>query len=109
MQEKIEKFINDKCYLDSKMTLSKMAVYVDANPAYLNDMLRNLYGKTYIGFINDLRLEALAFDLKTKPNLLDRFTISAIIKDYGFDNYSTFLYTFRRKYKTTPNKVFVST
>lgn len=105
-KQKIKWFIENKMYLNKDLTLSKISTYIGMNPVYVNDLLKEMYGKSYITLINDLRLEAIIDSVLYNEDILKKYTISAVVKEFGFTSYNTFLYAFKRKYKTSPKKYF---
>lgn len=92
-----------KYYLDSSLTLQKLATQLGTNRKYLSNYINHEKQKTFYEYINDFRLEEA-------KNLLDGYdernpqSLESIASLAGFNSYSTFLRSFVKKYDISPSK-----
>ena len=92
-----------KYYLDSTLTLQKLATQLGTNRQYLSNYINREKQKTFYEYINDFRLEEA-------KNLLDGYdernpqSMESIASLAGFNSYSTFLRSFVKKYDISPSK-----
>lgn len=93
----------EKYYLDSTLTLQKLATYLGTNRQYLSNYINREKQKTFYEYINDFRLEEAKSLL---DNLGDghQHSIEDISTMAGFKSYSTFLRSFVKKYGESPSK-----
>ena len=100
----IDNLIREKqYYLDTALTLQKLATHLGTNRQYLSNFINREKQKTFYEYINDFRLE----DAK---RLLDGLTNEAghsmedIATMSGFNSYATFLRQFVKKYGESPSQ-----
>lgn len=99
--ERIKKRVeSEKLYLDADLSLGRLADLIGTNSKYLSQVINNLSGSNYQGFINGYRVEAV------KEKLLgggfSNLTYFGIALQCGFKNKSTFYKVFREFTGTTP-------
>ncbi len=93
-----------KYYLDTTLTLQKLAIHLGTNRQYLSNYINREKQKTFYEYINDFRLEEA-------KRLLDNGygdhyrSIDEIATLSGFNSYSTFLRSFVKKYGESPSKL----
>ncbi len=92
-----------KYYLDTTLTLQKLATQLGTNRQYLSNYINREKQKTFYEYINDFRLEEA-------KSLLDGYdeqnpqSMESIASLSGFNSYSTFLRSFVKKYDISPSK-----
>lgn len=99
--EKIRKLmIQEKPYLDSELTLQKLAVQVDIPEKELSLLINHYLSKHFFDFINEYRIN----DAKTileDPSQSD-LTILEILYAVGFNSKSSFYSAFKKQTDLTP-------
>ena len=93
----------NKYYLDSTLTLQKLATHLGTNRQYLSNYINREKGKTFYEYINDFRLEETKGLLDEGNGELQR-TLEEIATMSGFNSYSTFLRSFVKRYGESPSK-----
>lgn len=92
-----------KYYLDTSLTLQKLATHLGTNRQYLSNYINREKGKTFYEYINDFRLEEAKGMLDSMDSEHQR-SMEDIAALAGFKSYSTFLRSFVKKYGKTPSK-----
>ena len=92
-----------KHYLETDLTLQKLAIYLGTNRQYLSNYINREKQKTFYEYINDFRLEDAKrlldkWDPDCEHSMEDIATLS------GFNSYSTFLRQFVKKYGESPSQ-----
>ena len=91
-----------KYYLDSSLTLQKLAIHLGTNRQYLSNFINRERQKSFYEYINDFRLEEA-------KKMLDGWTeekhhsMEDVATMSGFNSYSTFLRSFVKKYGESPS------
>lgn len=96
MQEK-------KYYLEADLTLLKLSKYLGTNRQYLSNYLNQELHKTFYEYINDFRLEE-AKRLLDNEDGDHAHSIEEIATLSGYNSYTTFLRSFKKKYGQSPTK-----
>ena len=104
MKRECEKFmqiiLEKELYTDEMLSLKSLAQYLNISPKRLSKMISCYSGKNFTEFINDLRVE------KAKKLLLDpeydRYSLSVVALDSGFNSRSRFYTHFKRVTGMTP-------
>lgn len=91
-----------KLYLNSKITLSKVAEMLNVNTAYLSQAINSQLDTRFSDFINSYRIEEAKKLLKNPE--YNKYTIEAIAKKAGFQSESAFYKAFRKFTGLSPNK-----
>ncbi len=94
---------NKKYYLDTALTLQKLATLLGTNRQYLSNYINREKQKTFYEYINDFRLEE-AKNLLDKWNDDHQHSMEDLAVLSGFNSYSTFLRSFVKKYGNSPSK-----
>ena len=93
---KLSVFEEKKQFLDSSLSLNKLAKEMNTNSNYLSKII-NFHKKSNFSFyITDLRINYVIIALQEKPKLRD-YTIKAIALEIGFGNAESFTKAFLRK------------
>lgn len=99
---KIEAFETNKGFLDSSITLNKMAKLLESNSNYLSKTINHSKNKNFSSYLSDLRIEYTIQELKTDSKLLN-YTIKAIASEVGFGNTESFTKAFYVKTNLNPS------
>lgn len=100
----IEQIIREmRYYRDSMLTLQKLAQLLGTNRQYLSNYINRERNMTFYEYINDFRLEEAKVILESK-NSESQQSMEDIAVMVGFNSYSTFLRSFKRKYGKTPSQ-----
>lgn len=94
--EKLNRFENDKGYLESKITVQMLSTTFETNSKYVSKIVNVYKGKSFIQYINDLRIE-YAISLLQENNRLRKYTIQALALEFGFNNAESFSTAFYKK------------
>ncbi len=102
IQEAIESQMKEGFYLDTDMTLAKMAKLIETNTTYLSKVINEDYEKSFATFLNELRLSYTLENLESEPNFR-KLTIDHIAEKSGFASSSTFYNAFKKYTGLTPS------
>ncbi len=95
-------FVNDELFIQSDLTLQKLAEALNTNTTYLSRFINDEYKTNFSQLLNQFRIEkACKLLLSDKMNNL---TIEAIAQAAGFSSKSTFNNAFRCLKGTTPTQ-----
>lgn len=100
LQQKVETLITDGIYLDSELTLQKLAGRVGVTPHQLSEYINKHFDKNFTAFINQHRVTKAKELLLSKNN----FTIEAIAFEVGFNSKSAFNAAFRKLESMSPSE-----
>lgn len=104
MQELLNKlttFENNKAFLEKTISIQKLAVSLNTNIKYLSKVINENKGKTFVNYINDLRVDYASIQLQTQPKLR-KYTIQALAYEFGFNSAVSFSAAFNKTYKIKP-------
>ena len=100
---RLEEFmINEKPYLQSNLSLRKLAEMIDIHPNNLSQLLNEKGGKNFSAYINHYRVEAfkqIALDPKNA-----HITLIGLAYESGFNSKTVFNTYFKKETGTTPKK-----
>jgi AraC-like DNA-binding protein len=94
--EKLKRFESQKEYLQANITVQTLSATFETNSKYISKIVNTHKGKTFIQYINDLRIEYALIQLQ-KDNKLRKYTIHALALEYGFNNAESFSTAFHKK------------
>lgn len=94
--EKLDCFEKDKGYLASNITVQMLSTTFETNSKYVSRIVNVYKGKTFIQYINDLRIEYGIAQLKENYKLR-KYTIQALSLEFGFNNAESFSTAFYKK------------
>jgi AraC-like DNA-binding protein len=94
--EKLKRFESKKEYLQANITVQTLSNTFETNSKYISKIVNTHKGKTFIQYINDLRIEYALIQLQ-KDNKLRKYTIHALSLEYGFNNAESFSTAFYKK------------
>jgi len=87
----------EKVYLNPKLTLTELALFVGTNRTYMSNYINRVLNTTFFEFINSLRLNH-ATEMLVSTNL----TLEVIAEKSGFNSLSTFRRYFIHVHKCSP-------
>ncbi len=92
----LEKFENEKGFLNNKMTLAFLTKKVGTNTKYLSKILNTYKQKKYSDYINDLRIDYIVSELRTNKKIR-KYTVDVISEEAGFNSRRAFSTAFLKK------------
>lgn len=99
--EKLVDFEHKKGYLDNTLTIQKVALQLNTNTKYLSKVINDQKEKTFVQYINDLRITHSVDQLKAQPKLRN-YTMLSLAREFGFNSAEAFAAAFYKKYKIKP-------
>ncbi|MFC4634896.1 tetratricopeptide repeat protein [Dokdonia ponticola] len=100
--DKLRIFESKKGFLKKTITITSLAKKLSTNTKYLSKIINIYKKKTFIQYINDLRVGYILSELKLNPKLL-QYTILSIAKEAGFNSIGSFTAAFKKKTGITPS------
>lgn len=94
--EKLKRFESKKEYLQSNITIQMLSTTFETNTKYVSKIVNTYKGKTFIQYINDLRIDYAIVQLQ-KDNKLQKYTIHALASEFGFNSAESFSAAFQKK------------
>jgi AraC-like DNA-binding protein len=94
--EKLTQMETQKGFLQSNFTIQILSENFDTNSKYVSKIVNTYKGKTFIQYINDLRIEYALEELKNNHKLLN-YTIQALAQEFGFNSAESFSAAFNKK------------
>lgn len=98
---KLAVFESKKEFLQNTITISSLSKKCSTNTKYLSKIINTNKEKSFIKYINDLRIDYVLKELKTN-RILQRYTILSIAKEIGFNSADSFSLAFKKKTGITP-------
>jgi AraC-like DNA-binding protein len=93
---------NEKLYVESELTLSRLAEKLDIHPNYLSQVINEKEGKSFYDYINTLRVEEFKRLLLIQDN--SRYTLMSLAIDCGFNSKSSFNKNFKKVTGLSPSE-----
>jgi AraC-like DNA-binding protein len=100
--EKLSRFESKKEYLQSNITIQMLSTTFDTNSKYVSKIVNVHKGKTFIQYINDLRIEHAISQLQQNKKLRN-YTIQALALEFGFNSAESFSSAFNKKTGIKPS------
>ncbi|WP_380907362.1 helix-turn-helix transcriptional regulator [Sphingobacterium chuzhouense] len=97
----IEKFIASKAYLDIDLNKNSFCESIDIPKAHVSPFLKQVYGKNFNGFINELRLAYAAKELSREELV---YTIDDLSFICGFRSRASFYRNFIAAFGCSPHQ-----
>lgn len=88
-----------KAHFQENLSVSEAAKLTGYSPAHFMRIFHQETGQTFLQFLNDYRLGAASYYLKETDD-----PIGKIASECGFDNFSYFIRSFKRKYGVSPRQ-----
>lgn len=99
---KINVFERDKKFIDSKITLAKLAKKMGTNSTYLSKVINHYKGQNFANYLNGLRIDYAIDQVKNNPNFR-KYTIKSIGEEVGFNSVQSFTKAFHKKTGIKPS------
>jgi AraC-like DNA-binding protein len=100
--EKLKKFEKDKLYKNSNVSIQNLAKEFNTNTKYLSLVINEYKSKTFINYVNDLRVDNIIIELKQNKNLL-KYTVVALAEEAGFNTAESFSNAFYKRTGIKPS------
>ena len=100
--EKLEKFEKEKLYKNQSLSNQYLANEFSTNTKYLSLVINEYKNKTFIKYINDLRIDNIIEELKENKNLR-KYTIAALAEEAGFNTAESFSNAFYKRTGLKPS------
>jgi AraC-like DNA-binding protein len=94
--KKLNQFEKQKGYLTSNITVQILSGTFETNSKYVSKVVNVFKEKSFIQYINDLRIEYAITQLQ-ENNKLRKYTIQALALEFGFNNAESFSTAFYKK------------
>ncbi|AWK06350.1 hypothetical protein HYN56_19810 [Flavobacterium crocinum] len=94
--EKLNRFENDKEYLRPNITVQILSSTFETNTKYVSKIVNIYKEKSFIQYINDLRVDHAIGQLQ-ENNKLRKYTVQALALEFGFNNAESFSTAFYKK------------
>jgi len=95
--------LEERYYQDNTLTLQKLSQHLGTNRQYLSNYINQVKGMTFYDYINEFRLSE-AKTLLDGKGTDNQYSLEDISMAVGFNSYSTFLRSFKKKYGKTPSQ-----
>lgn len=92
--------LHEKMYLDSNLTLEKVAEHLQLSPSYLSRIIHNDLSTSFPDYLNSLRVNEAKSYLQNPE--FSNYTITAIGLEAGFNSKSSFYEVFKKATGKTP-------
>lgn len=100
--KELKSFEKNKGYLNTSINIQNLAQEFSTNSKYLSTIINAKKEKSFIQYINDLRIDYIVNELKNNRNLC-KYTISAIAEEAGFNTAESFSKAFFKKTGIKPS------
>lgn len=100
--EKLADFECTRGFLERTITIQKVALQLNTNTKYLSKVINEQKGKTFVHYINDLRITYAVDQLQMQPKLRN-YTMLSLAKEFGFNSAEAFSAAFYKKHKIKPS------
>ncbi|MFW0739883.1 helix-turn-helix domain-containing protein [Flavobacterium sp. T12S277] len=94
--EKLTHFEKTKGYLFSNVTVQSLSSTFETNSKYVSKVVNTYKEKTFVQYINDLRIDYALQSLE-EDSKLQKYTIQALAVEFGFNNAESFSTAFYKK------------
>ena len=101
--DKVGRYVKtEKPYLDSNLTLPRLAEDLNVSTHHLSQVINEIHGKNFFNFINQYRVEEVK--RKIQDPTFDNYSLLGIAFESGFNSKSAFNRVFKNLTGTTPSK-----
>ncbi len=99
---RLEVFESKKGFLKNTVTITVLARKLSTNTKYLSKIINTYKGKTFISYINDLRIDYVLKELQINYTL-QQYTLLGIAEEIGFNSADSFSTAFKKKTGISPS------
>lgn len=100
--DKLKQFEEKKGFLQKNITLTILAKKCETNTKYLPKIISIYKDKTFVNYINSLRIDYILKELKENTTI-QKYTIKTISEEAGFNNPESFVKAFKNKTNIRPS------
>lgn len=100
--EQLHLFEHQKGFLNPKISIQTLADELDTNTKYLSRIVNKYKRKTFVNYINDLRIDYAIKHLQN-DNRARKYTLQALALEYGFNTAESFSTAFNKKTGLKPS------
>lgn len=100
--KKLETFEHEKGFLSSKVSVKTLSEDFETNSKYLSKIVNEYKNKTFINYINDLRIDYAVINLQ-ESKTARKYTLQALAIEYGFNTAESFSTAFSKKTGLKPS------
>jgi AraC-like DNA-binding protein len=100
--ELLKKVNEDKIFREQDLSIYMLAKEIGTNSKYLSTIINKEFGKNFVNFINELRIEEAKHNLKSEK--YKNYTIEAHGQHVGFKSKSSFNIAFKKYTGKTPSE-----
>ncbi len=94
--KKLNSFEKEKGFLKPNITIQSLSIVFETNTKYLSKIVNSYRNKSFVQYINDLRIDNALENLK-KDSKLRKYTIQALALEFGFNSAESFSSAFYKK------------
>ena len=98
----LEKFEENKEFLNSKISIAGLAKSIGTNPNYLSKTVNHFKKMSFSQYINTLRITCAVDTLKS-DTIYRKYTLKAIAAEFGFNNTESFSKAFYKETGIKPS------
>jgi AraC-like DNA-binding protein len=99
--EKLNHFETKKGYLQSNLKVQMLSTSFETNSKYVSKIVNIYKEKSFVQYINDLRIE-YAIVMLQEDTKLRKYTLQALAMEFGFNSAESFSTAFYKKTKIKP-------
>lgn len=99
---RLQVFESKNGFLKNTITITSLARKLSTNTKYLSKIINTYKGKTFITYINDLRIDYVLKELHINTTL-QQYTLLGIAKEIGFNSADSFSTAFKKKTGISPS------
>lgn len=99
--EKLAHFELNKGFLEKTISIQKVALQLNTNTKYLSKVINDQKGKTFVQYINELRINEAVVQLQAQ-SILHNYTMPYLANEFGFNSAEAFSAAFYKKHKIKP-------
>ncbi|MEM8522755.1 AraC family transcriptional regulator [Flavobacterium sp. PL12] len=99
--EKLAQFELKKGFLENNITIQKVALELNTNIKYLSKVINEQKRKTFIHYINELRINEAVVQLQAQ-SILRNYNMPSLANEFGFNSAEAFSAAFYKKHKIKP-------
>jgi AraC-like DNA-binding protein len=100
--KKLATFEHEKGFLSGKISVKTLSEDFETNSKYLSKIVNEYKNKTFVNYINDLRIEYAVLNLQ-ESKISRKFTLQALASEYGFNSAESFSTAFSKKTGIKPS------
>lgn len=100
--KKLATFEYEKGFLNGKVSVKTLSEDFETNSKYLSKIVNEYKNKTFINYINDLRIEYAVINLQENKTAR-KYTLQALATEYGFNSAESFSTAFSKKTGIKPS------